>query len=142
MELSYQLTFVDGTIFKGNSLDGSWKTVPNKPIKEFLYFFGTKKILLKDYKSYNHLIEKVNILGKEAAISMVLLIGRKETESDLIIIDFKNGKLFKEVVEMGNEYGSWQYTDKIIGEDEVTHSPIYEKVFVPQVIKGWRNGIS
>lgn len=117
MKLSYEITFVDGKKFKGNSLDGSWKNVPNKPIKELLYFFGTKKLLLKGYKQYNHLVEKVNVLGKKVAVSQILLIGRKEKESDLLIIDFTNKRIFKEVVEIGEEYQ------------------------VP-VTTGWRNGIS
>lgn len=106
MKLYYQLQYNDDTIFTGNSLNGDWNKAPNKPIKRMLYFFDNKKFLLEKFKSYNHLVEKVSILGKKEKITQVLLIGRKEEESKVIVIDFKRKKIFQEVVAIGKEYNN------------------------------------
>ena len=114
--LSYKIFFEDKSIFTGWSLDKSRKNVPDKPIKALVYFFDRKKIVLKDYISYNHFIEKVHVGGK-TRITQILLIGRKKNESHLIIINFKDKKVFKEIVEIGKEY----------------QTPL---------LKGWKRGIS
>lgn len=104
MQLSYELQFDDGSTYQGNSLKKEWNSAPDKAVKKMVYFFGTKKIVLEGFRYYHHLVEKVQKFGMREAVTQILLIGRKDTESHLFVIDFKHKKVFKEVVPIGKEY--------------------------------------
>lgn len=114
----YKVYFTDAPALEGNSYDGSWKNLPDEPIIKLEYYTDwNKTIILEGYKEYNHCILKYNIGGKETHTApIVLLIGRKETESDLIILHLKHKKIFLKKTLIGMEYN---------GQD----------------IKGWRSGI-
>jgi hypothetical protein len=52
--------------------------LPNEPIKRLKYIFNDKNIILEDYESYNHLVERVyNFIGGSTSIRAVYLLGRK-----------------------------------------------------------------
>lgn len=56
----YKITYQDGTFFNGGSdiLNSKWKDVSDKGILCLEYFLSeNESILLKDFDSYNHLIE-------------------------------------------------------------------------------------
>ena len=79
---------------------------PNKPVKRFVYNFNGKNIVLENFKQYHHLVERYVKVGGKTVIPQILLIGRKENESHLVIINFKKKKVYKEVVELGKEYNN------------------------------------
>ena len=104
MNPTLTLFYADDTFFTGQSLNGDWKKAPEKPIKEMVYVLGEKTIKLTGFKEYNHCVEIIHTITKQKSIARILLMGRNEKTSDLIVIDLKQKKVFKQTVLHGKEY--------------------------------------
>jgi len=141
MELpKFSVEYIDGTSFVGESLTGDWKTI-DKSIKSLQFSFGKITTVLTDFQSYNHLIEKIAIVGKKGEIiTKYLIMGRINDKTYIFEYDLKVKRAKKRIVPIGQEYGHFEVTDEVIGETS-NHTPIYKEVFVPQPITGWKNGI-
>lgn len=112
---NFRVYFKDGTIFYGNSFQGDWKRVDiTKQIVSFYYVLGNKKVLMDGYKEYNHKIEKVSF--QRSGITKILLMGRKENYSDIIMFDVKNMKICVKRTPIGSEYNGQILSDWKKGE--------------------------
>lgn len=68
------IKFVSGEIVQ----NVPWLSLPNEPIKRLKYIFNDKTIILEDYESYNHLVEKCyNLMEGNTFVRAVYLLGRK-----------------------------------------------------------------
>lgn len=135
----FKITFIDNTIFEGNSLSSDWTNIPNKPIVSLKFSIGKLNVVLENYQEYNHLKERI-LTRQQNQISQILIMGRKESETDIFIFDLRKNKVKKETVEKGFEYGNWEDTEKIIDYNE-WNVPIMAKEFHPQILSGWKLGI-
>lgn len=117
MELpTFTVEYTDGTSFTGESLRGDWYSII-KPIKSLKFSFGKITTLLTDFKSYNHLVEKLAIVGKKGEIiTKYLIMGRVENQTYIFEYDLKANRARKHIVAIGQEYNG-------------------------QLITGWKNGI-
>lgn len=105
----------DGTYFSGDPFNKDWVKVDDtKQITKFEYLLGNKCIIMSGFKQYNHLIEYVALGTKR--VQKILLMGRKEDITVIIIFDLQNGKIYKLNKPYGEEYGK-------------------------QILAGWKNGI-
>ena len=70
----YKLFLTEGE-YTGKSTDGSWKQAPNIPIIKMEYYYTmNRKLVLQGYKEYNHLVEKIAVLGKKETIITKIFI--------------------------------------------------------------------
>lgn len=117
MEANFELTFEDGTSLQGNSLPNStWNDLPDSEITKFVYHIGDKTITMAGYKQYNHLIEYEALLTGKQNVSKVLLMARREEDTQIIEINFKR---------------------RHIGEKMTLHGKEYKG----QILTGWKDGI-
>jgi hypothetical protein len=82
----YKVSYTDGTVFKGGTINKSnWEQI-NKPIKSLEYYIGKKIIYLEGWENYNHLVKRVQILfgGKVNATEINLLM---QYSSNVFIIN-------------------------------------------------------
>lgn len=101
----YKVHFEDGEIYHGGNLNKSlWNQIPKKPIKRLEYNLFSKPIILEGYDSYNHLIEKINIGGKEF-ISKVFLMGRRgNCWSEVYKLDLNDKSILFYNTDINKEY--------------------------------------
>lgn len=113
----YKIFLTEGE-FSGKSTDGSWKKAPDVPIVKMEYYYTmTRKLVLQGYKEYNHLVEKMAIVGtNETILSKIFVMGRTETETHIFTIDLRSRRVSSSVVPIGQEYNG-------------------------QVISGWKPGV-
>jgi len=114
----FKLTYEDGSDFNGKSIDGSWNKAPNGKLSKLEYQYTySKRLLLQGYKEYNHLVEKIAVIGKkEPIISRIFIMGRGEAYTDIFIIDLRTRNVTKTQSPIGQEYNG-------------------------QVINGWKEGL-
>lgn len=102
---TFKVKFTDNTFFKGQTFKGDWNHVPSKTIDSLLYSIGSKKLFLKGYSEYNHLIENIAIIGSNnTAISKILIMARKDKVTDIFEINFKRQRVLKYETAYGQEY--------------------------------------
>lgn len=113
----YKLFLEEGE-FSGKSTDGSWNNIPDKNILRMEYSYTmTRKLILKGYKEYNHLVEKIAIIGsKQEVISKIIICGRTNVNTDVFTIDLKTRVITHKRVDIGQEYNG-------------------------QILRGWKNGV-
>lgn len=103
----FKLHFEDGTIFQGQTIPNSnWNKSPDKKITMLEYSYDKGRVLLKGYKQYHHLYEQQAKMGHPTKITCVMIMGRTDDKTLVIIFDFKTGKVFTEFREYGKEYGN------------------------------------
>ena len=108
----YTITYESGEIFEGGSLeDSKWNNIIN-PIKELIYFFPNKTLILKNYDSYNHLcFRKFNILTKNTEITSILLIAQHKKTVSYFSYNLRTKTLKQELKEKSDEnikYAGWK----------------------------------
>lgn len=117
----YKIIFIDNTIFIGGNPDNSkWNLMPLKPIKCLEYNLGKKQLRLEGYEAYNHLVERIVVLGRGKRINKVILMAKKEENILKIIFDFVENKIKYDVADFGKEYKGQATTGwkkGIIGEN-------------------------
>ena len=100
----FKITFIDESSFEGNPFNSEWKKMDDKPISKLEYILGNNYISMEGYNQYNHTLECTGMGVK--GISRILLMGRKEETTDIIIFDLKKNTLYKEEKEKYREYGN------------------------------------
>ena len=113
----YKLFLQDGEFF-GKSIDGSWNNIPLVPILKMEYSYTlNRKLILSGYKEYNHLVEKIAIIGHQGeVISKIFIMGRTDVNTDVFTIDLKTRLVSYKKVDIGQEYNG-------------------------QVLRGWKEGL-
>lgn len=113
----FTVTYTDGSTFTGDSLIGDWNKV-DKPIQKMLFTFGGVSVQLENYKSYNHLVERMVIIGGKATkISKFFIMGRLENTCDVYEFNLRTKRSLRSIVPIGKEYGV-------------------------QLITGWKDGVT
>jgi len=88
----FTILYDDNTTFSGNPLKRDWMKIDQtKKILKLEYVLNKTLIVLEGYKQYNHLLEFV-ALGQKG-IQRILLMGRKNDDTDIIIIDLRKNKI-------------------------------------------------
>lgn len=109
------VTYEDNTQFSGNPLESEWKNIDqNKKIFKLEYILDKIYILLEGYKQYNHLIEYI-ALGQKG-INKIFLMGRTNEETEIIVLDIRQNKIYKDFKPCYREYEN-------------------------QILSGWQDGI-
>ena len=106
MDAKFQVVYVDKTTFNGDLFRKDWGKVENKEIIALSFDFGGKIVKLEGYMEYNLTYETHSVVGKGNRIDNITVAGRKVDSSDLIVYNFKNGKLEKKEVQKYTEYGN------------------------------------
>ena len=101
---TFKILYTDGTEVIGDAFEGDWKKLDDtKQIVKLEYVLGNSCILMEGFKQYNHLKE---CLGMQVrGYSRVILMGRTEGNSLLIVFDLKTNQIYKLEKPYGEEYG-------------------------------------
>lgn len=101
----YTITFEDDTQFKGGGpAESKWNEMPDKPIRKLEYFFRKQKVTLIGFESYNHIVERVRVMGHEEMITRVILMGRNGKGVDCFVYDLKQNTTYDYFDLFGMEY--------------------------------------
>ena len=99
------VTYEDNTTFSGDPLNSDWiKIDESKKIIKLDYLLDKILISMEGYKQYNHLLECVGLGGK--GIQRILLMGRTNAETEIIVLDLKQNKVYKDFKPCYREYGN------------------------------------
>ncbi len=100
----FTILYTDNTVFIGNPFENDWMKIDNsKQIAKLQYMCGNSCVIMENYGQYNHFKEFLGYQKK--GIARILLMGRKEDTTDIIIFDLKNKKIYKEEKPLYQEYG-------------------------------------
>jgi len=103
----YKVIYKDESVFEGGNFENSkWNEI-NKPIKELIYTVGHTQIILKGYEKYNHLIERVHLVGRGTFISNIILMGCKNDIVQVIKLNIQ-----KRIIEQYISYWNQEYNEK------------------------------
>lgn len=98
------VTYEDNTQFAGDPFKSEWMKIDStKIIIKFEYVLNNLYIAMEGYKSYNHLIEYIALGNK--GIHKIFLMGRTEGDTEVIVLDIKNNKIYKDFKPCYREYG-------------------------------------
>lgn len=101
----FTVTFSDETQFSGDPLNSEWKKIDDtKQITKLEYVLGNICVIMKGYKQYNHTYECVG-LGQKGILK-ILLMGRTNGETEIIVLDMKQKKIYKDFKPCYREYGN------------------------------------
>lgn len=109
----YKLIFTDGTVESGMSKNSTWnKLGEGKLIKSMIYQYTfSHQLMLQGYEEYNHLVEKMAIVGQENPVmTKIFVMGRANGNTDIFTIDLKTRQVSKKTVAVGQEYNGQQTT--------------------------------
>ena len=89
----------------GGYADSKWDEQPNEPIAELTYELFGITVTLKNYEAYNHIVERIALIGrKESLITKVILMAKKGEQVLCLIWDIRKHEFTKEVQMFGAEY--------------------------------------
>lgn len=98
------VTYTDGTKLEGDAFNGDWKKVDDtKQITKLEYVLGNCSAMMQGFKQYNHFKERLG--GQVQGYSNVVLMGRTNGNTLLIIFDLLKNQIHKVEKAYGNEYG-------------------------------------
>jgi len=118
----FKITFKDGSEFLGGDsiLNSKWNDIPNKNISCLEYFLdNNSSIILKDYDSYNHIIEATKAVygpkgtDRSTRLHNIYLMGTKGntvTSYRIALIGkngsdkYRKGDITKRAIELGKEF--------------------------------------
>ncbi len=104
MKNGFKILYTDGTEFEGDPFVGDWKKVDDtKQIAKLEYVLGNSCITMEGFKQYNIFKERLGLQVK--GYSKVILMGRTEGNSLLIIFDLLKNKIYKVEKPFGEEWG-------------------------------------
>jgi hypothetical protein len=129
----YEVTFTDGTIFKGGQPSNSlWDQMPDKPIRSILYSLTPfLEYKFSGFDSYNHTVERVRGVNTTLEIiNKVIIMGRTQNRVYEIMMDAKGG-VYQLVVENGKEYSPVSKLEDGKFKGWVNGKPL----------SGWRHGV-
>lgn len=100
----FTVFYNDGSQFSGVASKRDWDRIDvTKQIIKLQYLYGNSCVIMEGYDQYNHLREMIGLSQK--GIVRILLMGRKEDTTDIIIFDLKNKNIYKEEKPLYEEYG-------------------------------------
>jgi len=100
----FTVFYNDGTNFSGNPLKSEWKKIDDtKQIIKLEYILDKICITMEGYKQFNHLLECVAFGQK--GIQKIFLMGRTNEQTEIIILDLKLNKIYKDFKPCYREYG-------------------------------------
>lgn len=100
----FTVFYDDGTNFSGDPFKSEWNNIDvARQIIKLEYIYGNFCIIMEGYRMYNHLLECVG-LGQKG-ITRILLMGRTNDNTEIIVIDLKYNKIYKEFKPLYQEYG-------------------------------------
>ncbi len=100
----FKILYSDGTEVVGDAFKGDWKKLNDtKQIVKLEYVLGNSCIIMEGFKQYNHFKERVGL--QKSGYLKVILMGRTEGNSLLIIFDLIKNKIYKVEKPYGKEYG-------------------------------------
>ncbi len=100
----FTVFYNDGTQFSGDPMKHDWNLIDDtKQIIKLQYLYGNSCVIMENYGQYNHFKELLGLSRK--GIARILLMGRKEDTTDIIIFDLKNKKIYKEEKPLYQEWG-------------------------------------
>jgi len=105
--MNYYIQFQDGQVWQGGSIERSlWNEMPLKPISKIEYTLFKHTLILENYESYNHLIEKTQSLlnDNRIKITRIILMAKKENRVYNFIFDLSDNEIKLEINEFGQEY--------------------------------------
>ena len=101
----FTVLYSDGTHFSGDPLKSEWKNIDeSKQIIKLQYILGNHCVVMEGYSQYNHTLECVGLGAK--GVTRILLMGRKEEETEIVVFDLIKKNLYKEVKPKYQEYGN------------------------------------
>jgi len=103
----YYLNFGKGIEFAGGEPNNSrWNEIPTKQITELNYNMFGKKITMRDFESYNHIVERAKMINKKFAdtITAVYLMGKYKSQVYVIKFDLIQNTIKDYISEFGHEY--------------------------------------
>ena len=101
----FTVFYADGTNFSGDPFKSEWMSIDvTKQIIKLEYVLGNSCVVMEGYRMYNHLLECVG-LGQKG-ITRILLMGRTNDNTEIIVIDLKKNKIYKEFKPLYQEYGN------------------------------------
>lgn len=104
----YNVIFEDGSVFEGGEITNSkWNEMPDKAIKILEYPFETRELIFEGFESYNHLIEKIQVIQhNENKLSKIIILAKHEDKIIQIHYDLETRELSKH----SGEYNGRQTT--------------------------------
>ena len=101
----FTITYEDNTQFNGDPLKGDWKNIDDtKVIIKLEYLIDKIYISMEGYSQYAHFKECVGMGQK--GINKILLMGRTNEETEIIVLDLKQNKIYKDFKPKYREYGN------------------------------------
>ena len=100
----YKITFEDNTVFYGGQPQNSkWNEIPDKKIIQIDYQLGNKRIIMKDYDGYNHIVKHAQIFNHGQCIYQIILMGKENDKVTKIVFDIKKHTVVREYSVLGRE---------------------------------------
>ncbi len=100
----FKILYTDGTEFEGDPFGGGWNQINvTKQIAKLEYVLGNSCIIMEGFKQYNHFKERLGLQVK--GYSKVILMGRTDGNTLLIIFDLLKKKIYHIEKPCGEEYG-------------------------------------
>lgn len=111
----FTVFYSDGTNFSGNPLQRDWDKIDVvKQIIKLEYLYDKVSIVMEGYKQYNHLKEMHGM--SRTGLAKIMLMGRTNNNTEIIVLDLKKNKIYKEFKPIYQEYGK-------------------------QILRGWQKGM-
>jgi len=111
----FTVFYSDDSKFEGDPFRKDWiKIDDTKQIVKVEYLLGKSCVMMQGYSEYNHNKEHFGLSRK--GIMRILLMGRKENKSDIIILNLVEKTITKKITPLFQEYGN-------------------------QILTGWKTGI-
>jgi hypothetical protein len=101
----FTVFYADTTEFSGDPFNSEWKKIDDtKQIIKVQYVCGNSCIIMEGYEEYNHTLECIG-LGQKG-IARILLMGRTSGETEIVVLDIRQHKIYKDFKPRYREYGS------------------------------------
>ncbi len=134
----YKIKFSDDSEFVGGEPENSlWNEIPkDKTVSSMQYSFLGTGFLLKDFESYNHIVERAVVLLNYAGkvyppadrITRIIIMAKWQNRVYEVVYDLKMQKAYQQIEFLGREYKNSEGID--IG-------PLLK---VTQATTGWTRG--
>jgi len=100
----FTVFYSDKTQFSGNPLAHDWYKIDiTKQIIKLEYFFDKVGIVMEGYRQYNHCL-KYAAMGQKG-LQKIMLMGRTNEETEIVVLDLKQNKVYKDFKPKYREYG-------------------------------------
>lgn len=105
---NFAITFTSGNMFFGNFDDQMWNRIPQgERILQIDYKLFNKRVVVKNYRVYNHIVQRSLSLTGEQSIKSVQLLCGKEQSLKVFVWDFKTREFYIQDCAVGNEFNKF-----------------------------------